>query len=184
MEEQLLNQIGEGSKVEHPHFGIGIIVEITEKHYLVCFKGQNTARSIDKDFEGLKIINKAEPIGTVAVSIADIEELMENILDRRFQRDFQVVPIANKWIGGKLILQPADNTLQNKEVPIQTFFHKIVMIRDRMRVLEQKINANTVLSDDEKIDLQQYITGVYGSLTTFNVLFKETHHQFKGASSK
>ena len=80
-----------------------------------------------------------------------------------------------------LILNRGDESMQAKEMPIETFFHKIVMVRDKLRLIEQKINAHKVLTDEEKIDLQQYITGIYGSLTTFNVLFKETHHQFKGA---
>ena len=95
----------------------------------------------------------------------------------------EVIPIADKWKGGKLILEPKDTNLASKEIPIDTFFHKIVMVRDRIRVMEQKINSSK-LDDQDKIDLQQYITRIYGSLTTFNVLFKIKAHQFSGATSK
>ena len=108
---------------------------------------------------------------------------MNNILEQRLH-EFQLVPMANKWNDGTLVLQPKDVSLQPKEIPIETFFHKIVMLRDRLRLIEQKINSNKVLNDEEKVDLQQYITAIYGSLTTFNVLFKETHHQFKGVGVK
>lgn len=81
-----------------------------------------------------------------------------------------------------MILKPGDDELQGKELPIETFFHKIVMVRDRLRLIEQKINAHKGLTDEEKVDLQQYVTGIYGSLTTFNVFFKEPHHQFRGSS--
>lgn len=94
---------------------------------------------------------------------------------------FGYVPIAERWAGGTLVIQPRDRTLQSKEIPLDTFFHKIVMVRDKLRVLEQKINANTKLTEAEKVDLQQYVTKIYGSLTTFNVLFRMREDQFTGA---
>ena len=93
------------------------------------------------------------------------------------------VPLAQKWEGGTLQLVPGKGELQGKELPIDTFFHKVVMVRDRLRTLEQKINAHPKLSDAEKVDMQQYITRVYGSLTSFNVLFRDRADQFTGAKS-
>lgn len=176
-----MQQLGIGSRVEHPHFGKGVIVDIGSEFYTIWFKSQNNTKSISKDFE-LKIITATDAIQTTTntISLADIEFALNNILEQRLH-EFQLVPMANKWNNGTMILQPADATLQQKEISIEIFFHKIVMVRDRLRLIEQKINAHKVLTDEEKIDIQQYITAVYGSLTTFNVLFKEAHHQFKGA---
>jgi len=107
-----------------------------------------------------------------------VESSLVQIL-KRWSDVTEVVHIADKWKGGKLILEPGDTNLKSSEVPIDTFFHKITMVRDRLRVMEQKINASN-LSEQEKIDLQQYITRSYGSLTTFNVLFKLKEQQFVG----
>jgi len=96
----------------------------------------------------------------------------------------EVVPLGDKWKDGLMILQPGDTSLKSKEIPIDNFFHKIVMVRDRIRVMEQRINASKLLSDEDKVNLQQYITRIYGSLTTFNVLFKNKEDFFKGDSSK
>jgi hypothetical protein len=173
---------GIGSRVSHNLFGRGVIVDAGSETYTVWFKSQQATRNVAKDFSGMKVTEPVAPDSAPGqISLSDIEEALDTVLERRLH-EVQMVPLGPRWDGGTLILQPKDTSLQSKEVPIDTFFHKIVMLRDRLRVLEQKINAHKVLSESEKIDLQQYITGIYGSLTTFNVLFRETHHQFKGSS--
>jgi hypothetical protein len=177
-----MEQLGIGSRVEHPHFGKGVVVETASEFYTIWFKSSNSSKSVSKEYGELRILEaRASESGTNAsVSLADIEEALEHVLDRRLH-EFQLVPLANKWNNGIMILKPGDESLQTKEFPIETFFHKIVMVRDRLRLIEQKINAHKTLTDEEKVDLQQYVTGIYGSLTTFNVLFKEAHHQFRGS---
>lgn len=174
------DSLGIGSRVEHPHFGKGIVVDVSSETYTIWFKSQGTSKTINKEYE-LKVLEAVEAAeaGAGNITIADIEQALDNILERRLH-EMQIVPMAGKWNNGTMILKPGDGSLQPKDIPIETFFHKIVMVRDRLRLIEQKINAHKGLTDEEKVDMQQYITAVYGSLTTFNVLFKETHHQFKG----
>ena len=176
--------LGIGSRVEHPHFGKGVIVEVTSETYTIWFKSQNGSKTLNKDFQ-LKVLEAVESSAETnsGITLSDIEQALDNILERRLH-EMQLVPMALKWNNGTMILKPADDSLQPKEVPLETFFHKIVMVRDRLRLIEQKINAHKGLNDEEKVDLQQYVTAIYGSLTTFNVLFKETHHQFKGMAGE
>ena len=181
-----MENLGIGSRVEHSHFGKGIVVETASEFYTIWFKSSNNAKTVSKDYKELRVLDAKEnnaQTETGNVSLAEIEEALEHVLDRRLN-EFQLVPMANKWNNGTMILKPGDETLQAKEFPIETFFHKIIMVRDRLRLIEQKINAHKGLTDEEKVDMQQYITGSYGSLTTFNVLFKEAHHQFKGSGAK
>lgn len=96
------------------------------------------------------------------------------------QEETAEVRLANKWEGGTIILKPGDPSAQPKEIPLDALLHKVVMIRDRLRVLEAKLNAHEKLTDAEKVDMQQYVTRCYGSLTTFNVLFKEEKDRFVG----
>lgn len=177
-------QLGIGSRVDHQHFGKGVIVDTALEFYIIWFKSQQGTKSISKDYAELKVIEEVEAGENSggAITIADIEQALHNILDQRLH-DTQMVPMAQKWKRGMMIMKPGDAS-QPKDIPIETFFHKIVMVRDKLRVMEQKINAHKVMDDADKVELQQYITSVYGSLTTFNVLFKETHHQFKGMSTK
>ncbi|MEO8852313.1 MAG: hypothetical protein ABI359_00945, partial [Ginsengibacter sp.] len=99
---------------------------------------------------------------------------------RLWNGNSEIVPLGDKWRGGMMLLQPADKTQKAKEIPIDIFFHKIVMLRDRLRVMEQQLNAHKLLSDEDKVNLQQYITRIYGTLTTFNVLFRNKEQYFVG----
>jgi hypothetical protein len=116
-----------------------------------------------------------------AVDREELKRVVREVLEE--EQSFGYTPIGKRWDGGVMVLKPRDATLQSKEIPIETFFHKIVMIRDKLRVLEQKINASN-LSEAEKIDLQQYVTKVYGSLTTFNSLFKHAEDAFSGTGDR
>jgi hypothetical protein len=121
---------------------------------------------------------EAHPI-VHAVDREALKQVVREVLEE--EHGFGYTPIASRYSGGRLIMEPRDASLQPKEIPIDTFFHKIVMVRDRLRVLEQKVNASKI-EEKDKIDLQQYITKVYGSLTTFNALFKHTEDGFSGSS--
>ncbi|TVZ59947.1 hypothetical protein NA63_2490 [Flavobacteriaceae bacterium MAR_2010_105] len=167
--------LGISSRIDHPEFGKGVVTNVTSKHYWVTFI-ESGLETIDLDSE-FEVIEAAE--GDVdTISFYEVERTLKSIL-KKWSDVSEVVNMADKWKGGTLIMQPGDPNLKVNEVPIDTFFHKITMVRDRLRVMEQKINSSN-LDEQEKIDLQQYITRSYGSLTTFNVLFKLKDHQFVG----
>jgi hypothetical protein len=171
--------LGIGSRINHSEYGKGVVTNVTSKHYWITFmdNGLETI-DLDSDFEVIEACQ--DDVDTV--SFSDVEASLVEIL-KRYSDVSEVVSIADKFKGGTLILQPEDSNLKSQEMPIDTFFHKITMVRDRLRVMEQKINSSK-LEEQEKIDLQQYITRSYGSLTSFNVLFKLKTQQFVGQRSK
>lgn len=175
------NNLGIGSRVEHSKYGKGVIVTLDPSFYTIWFQEISNVKEIDRSFAGLTVLEKTTSEAP-QITLQDIEVALQNILDKRLENN-DIVPLASKWNNGTLVIKPSDPSLQPKEIPIETFFHKIVMVRDRLRVMEQVINAHKVLTDEDKVDLQQYITRIYGSLTTFNLMFKETGHQFKGTGS-
>ena len=169
--------LGIGTRLQHTQYGPGVIVGIKFATYLISFINHGI-KEIDKTDNKLDEIlpeNVSEEIETHS----EVERSLLKIL-RLWGGITENVPLGDRWIKGTLLLQPFDKSLKPKEIPIDDFFHKIVMLRDRLRVLEQNINSNKKLSDEDKVNLQQYITRCYGSLTTFNVLFKNKEHWFVG----
>ncbi len=174
-----------GTKVEHPQFGVGIVTRktLTTTRVFFLHKGD---KEIANSFTGLKLLEESQAVdsgeggsGSGSISLADLEKVFSGVL-RRYADFPEMIDMGDRWKKGVMILKPGSPELQAKEIPIDAFFKKIVLIRDRLRVLEQRINSNEKLEDDEKVNLQQYITRVYGSLTTFNVLFKHKEQQFVG----
>lgn len=169
--------LGIGTRLQHTQYGPGVIVGIKYATYLISFINAGI-KEIDKTDTQLDEIipeNVSEEIETHS----EVEKSLLKIL-RLWNGMTETVPLGERWHHGTMILQPADKTLKPKEMPIEDFFHKIVMLRDRLRVLEQNINSSKNLSDEEKVNMQQYITRCYGSLTTFNVLFKNKEQWFVG----
>lgn len=169
------NILGIGSIIRHADYGDGVIINVKSSGYNITFM-QFGMKIIKLDFP-LEIIEEVEQDNDL-VSLMDVEMTLSKVLQK--WADFtENVPLGDKWKGGKLILKPGRQDLSNKEMPIDAFFHKIVMVRDRLRVMEQRINSSN-LEDEEKVNLQQYITKIYGTLTSFNVLFKHQEHTFVG----
>jgi hypothetical protein len=169
--------LGIGTRLQHTQFGPGVIVGIKYATYLISFINHGI-KEIDKTDDKLDEIIP-ENVSLEIETHSDIEKSLLKIL-RLWGGITENVPLGEKWIKGMMLLQPADKNLKPKEIPIDDFFHKIVMLRDRLRVLEQNINSHKKLSDEEKVNIQQYITRCYGSLTTFNVLFKNKEQWFAG----
>ena len=175
MSEQL--QLGIGTRLQHTQYGPGVIVGIRYATYLISFINHGL-KEIDKNDDKLEEIIP-ENVTEEIESHSEIENSLLKIL-KLWGGFSEIVPLGEKWNKGMMLLQPFDKTLKPKEIPVEDFFHKIVMLRDRLRVLEQQINAHKILTDEDKVNLQQYITRCYGSLTTFNVLFRNKEQYFVG----
>ena len=173
--------LGIGTRLQHTQFGPGVIVAVKYASYLISFINHGV-KEIDKADQHLDEIIPENVTAEIETS-SELERSLLKIL-RLWGNTSEIVPLGDKWQNGVLLLQTADKTQKPKEIPIDVFFHKIVMLRDRLRVMEQQINAHKILTDEDKVNLQQYITRIYGSLTTFNVLFKNKEHWFVGEKGK
>lgn len=176
--------LGIGTRLQHSQHGPGVIVGVKYATYIISFINVGV-KEIDKNDTHLEEIIP-ENVTVEIETHSEVEKSLLKIL-RLWGGLTENVPLGDKWIKGMLLLQPFDKSLKPKEIPVEDFFHKIVMLRDRLRVLEQNINSNKKLTDEEKVNMQQYITRCYGSLTTFNVLFKNKEQWFvgeKGSSSE
>jgi hypothetical protein len=171
--------LGIGSRINHAEYGKGVVTNVSSKEYWVTFiDGGLETIAIDSEFEVIETTeNEVDTI-----SLYDVEQSLLSIL-KKWNGLGEPVAIGDKWKGGNMKLIPGQAGLAHKDVPIDVFFHKIVMLRDRLRVMEQKINASN-LEEIEKVELQQYITRIYGSLTTFNILFKSQNDHFVGEKTK
>lgn len=172
--------LGIGTRLQHTQYGPGVIAGVKYATYLISFI-HHGVKEIDKNDDRLEEIIP-ENVSAEIETLSDGEKSLLKIL-RLWNGIAEPVALGDKWAGGKMLLQPADASLKPKEIPVEDFFHKIVMLRDRLRVLEQNINSSKNLSDEEKVNIQQYITRCYGSLTTFNVLFKNKEDWFVGEKS-
>jgi hypothetical protein len=176
-----MEELAVGTRVEHPRYGEGIISKNKITSYEIFFERGGKVE-ITKRNEDLEVIDAPDEKPKNALTLSEIEKVLRFVLEEQGALQ-EIVPLGEKWIGGNLLLQPANLALKPKEIPVEVFFHKIVMLRDRLRVLEQNINSHPLLTDEEKVNMQQYITRIYGSLTTFNFLFADKDQYFVGAKS-
>lgn len=171
--------LGIGARVKHPDFGEGIVTEMDLSTVDIFFKNEGD-RQISRSFEGLKVLKSPQETDD-SLDLKMVETALKRVVTELAGIN-EPIEIASKWKGGTIELKPGTPDLQSKEIPIDGFFHKIVMVRDRLRVLEQNINSHEKLDDADRVHLQQYISRIYGSLTTFNILFadKGDHFSSKG----
>ncbi len=170
--------LGVGSRVKHPAYGDGVVIRLHAAAYELAFTLYGI-KLVGREYDKWEVVEAIEAVETV--SFTEAEKALVKIL-KNYNALNEEVPLGDRWIGGKLVLRPADPDLKDKEMDIDTFFHKMVMVRDRLRVMEQRINSSK-LSDEEKVNLQQYITRIYGSLTSINVLIKYKEDNFVGSKS-
>ena len=170
-----------GMKVRHPQHGVGTIKSISEHVADIRFEDQlRTIAPEHSDLEPAEaqaeVTGMSLPLSTL---IGEVVYALSKELHLERDDTEEVEQLGTRWQKGMMVLKPADPTLQAKEVTLESFFHKIVMMRNNFRVLEQKINAHPQLNDAEKVEMQQYISKCYGTMTTFNILFKNERDQFK-----
>lgn len=168
-----------GMKVTHANFGAGVVRAISDTSVEVDFEtGRRNLTAADQD------LRPAEPLVSVTGGEMPLPDFIRQTVsavmrELGIEKQEEIIEgLGLRWKEGLVVLKPADPSLQAKEIPMETFFHKIVMMRNNLRVLEQKINGSTKLGEAEKVELQQYITRCYGSMTTFNILFREKEDQF------
>jgi hypothetical protein len=172
-----MKELASGTRVKHTVYGEGIISKVNITNYDIFFEKAGKV-TISKQSDDLDVLEEKESSSpSASFTLKQLEESICYVLDKYIGLP-EEIELGERWIGGTMLLKPADASLQAKEIPIETFFHKIIMMRDKIRVLEQNINSNEKLSDEEKVNLQQYISRVYGSFTTFNILFKNKEDYF------
>ena len=176
-------ELSVGTRIDHSRYGEGIISKNNPLTYKVIFVrgGEIEFSKLNTQFDVLEEVESTDE-QKPGINVKEIETMLKYVLDRFNGLEYKV-ELGNKWKGGVMLLQPANRDLKPKEVPVEAFFHKIVMMRDRLRVLEQNINSSAALSDEEKVNLQQYITRCYGTMTTFNILFDDKEDFFVGAKN-
>jgi hypothetical protein len=175
-----MKELTAGTRVEHTGYGEGIVSKVNITNYEIFFEKVGKV-TIAKESDDLDVIEQATtaPSPQTSFTINQLEEAICYVLDKYIGLP-EEVELGDRWKGGKMMLKPGNTGLQEKEIPIETFFHKIVMMRDKLRVLEQNINSHSILTDEEKVNLQQYISRIYGSFTSFNLLFKNKEDYFSG----
>ena len=166
-------------KVRHPQYGLGQVKTVSEHTAEIRF--DEGLRTVSPESAGLEPAEAQVAVSGLDVPLAQFIEQTVSVAVKELgleKPESFVEQLARRWHNGRMVLHSGDPSLQPKEVPLEIFFHKVVMVRNQLRVLEQKINAHEKLTDAEKVEMQQYITRSYGSMTTFNVLFKEKEDQF------
>jgi len=150
-----MEELTVGTRVEHPRYGEGIISKNKITSYEIFFE-RGGKIEITKRNEDLEVKETPEEKPKNTLTLAEVEKVLRYVLENQSALQ-EIVPLGDKWIGGNMLLQPANLSLKPKEIPIESFFHKIVMLRDRLRVLEQNINSHQVLTDEEKVDRKSVV---------------------------